>query len=206
MHFGVGLAVGFSGLQILWYCFFSDPALSTFRRVFVSETLLPADVDSGRWWTAEFIGSSPADEGGSVIKLRVDSGCSDCIWSRQQSADHTHWLHGEIHTVRLLNSWLQQIELMESEHNTRRYTSRRLLCCDTQKGENFQPCWECRTKESSIEQWICSALSCQNRLGARFTQYLLTVLQLSYDNDKVTIDLWQTSNLQNIPQRMQGFS
>jgi len=42
--------------------------------------------------------------------------------------------------------------------------------------------------------------------GARFTEYLTTILRLSYDNSKVTIDLRQTSNLQNISQRTQGFS
>jgi len=30
--------------------------------------------------------------------------------------------------------------------------------------------------------------------GARFTKYLTTILRLSYDNAKVTIDLRQTSN------------
>jgi len=32
--------------------------------------------------------------------------------------------------------------------------------------------------------------------GARFTKYLMTILRLSYDNAKVTIDLRRTSNLQ----------
>ena len=36
--------------------------------------------------------------------------------------------------------------------------------------------------------------------GARFTKYLTTVLRLSYDNAKVTINLRRTSNLQNILQ------
>jgi len=36
------------------------------------------------------------------------------------------------------------------------------------------------------------------RPGARFTKYLTTILRLSYDNAKVTIDLRWTSNLQNI--------
>ena len=41
----------------------------------------------------------------------------------------------------------------------------------------------------------------------RFTEYLTTILPLlSYDNAKVTIDLWQTSNLQNILRRTRGFS
>jgi len=43
-------------------------------------------------------------------------------------------------------------------------------------------------------------------LGTRFTKYLMTVLQLSYDNAKVTIELRRTSNLQNILRRTQGFS
>jgi len=42
--------------------------------------------------------------------------------------------------------------------------------------------------------------------GARFTKYLTTVLRLSYDNAKVTIDLRRTSNLQNILRKMQSFS
>ena len=35
--------------------------------------------------------------------------------------------------------------------------------------------------------------------GARFTKYLTTILRLSYDNTKVTIDLRWTSNLQKHP-------
>ena len=35
--------------------------------------------------------------------------------------------------------------------------------------------------------------------GARFTKYLTTILQLSYDNAKVTIDLRRRSNLQKHP-------
>ena len=42
--------------------------------------------------------------------------------------------------------------------------------------------------------------------GTRFTKYLTTILRLSYDNAKVTIDLRRTSNLQNILRRAQGFS
>ena len=42
--------------------------------------------------------------------------------------------------------------------------------------------------------------------GARFTKYLTTILRLSYDNAKVTIDLRRTSNLQNILRRAQGFA
>ena len=41
---------------------------------------------------------------------------------------------------------------------------------------------------------------------ARFTKYLTTILRLCYDNARVTIDLRRTSDLQNIPRRMQGFS
>jgi len=44
------------------------------------------------------------------------------------------------------------------------------------------------------------------RAVARFAKYLATVLQLSYDNAKVTIDLRRTSDLPNISQRTQGFS
>jgi len=40
----------------------------------------------------------------------------------------------------------------------------------------------------------------------RFTKYLTTILRLSYDNAKVTIDLRRTSDLQNILRRTQGFS
>ena len=44
------------------------------------------------------------------------------------------------------------------------------------------------------------------RFGARFTKYLTTILRLSYDNAKVTIDLRRTSrrNLQNILQWMES--
>jgi len=41
--------------------------------------------------------------------------------------------------------------------------------------------------------------------GARFTKYLTTILRLSYDNAKVTIDLRRTSTLRNIIRRAQGF-
>jgi len=41
--------------------------------------------------------------------------------------------------------------------------------------------------------------------GARFTKYLTTILRLSYDNAKVTIDLRRMSNLQNILQWMESF-
>jgi len=41
---------------------------------------------------------------------------------------------------------------------------------------------------------------------ARFTKYLTTILRLSYDNAKVTIDLRRSSNLRNILRRTQGFS
>jgi len=44
------------------------------------------------------------------------------------------------------------------------------------------------------------------RPGVRFTKYLTTILRLSYDNAKVTIDLRRTSNLQNVLRRTQGFS
>jgi len=42
--------------------------------------------------------------------------------------------------------------------------------------------------------------------GARFTKYLTTILRLSYDNAKVTIDLRQTSHSQNILRKTQDFS
>ena len=42
--------------------------------------------------------------------------------------------------------------------------------------------------------------------GPIYTQYLTTILRLSYDNAKVTIDLRRTSNLQDISRRTQGFS
>jgi len=41
--------------------------------------------------------------------------------------------------------------------------------------------------------------------GARFTKYLTTILRLSYDNVKVTIDLRRATNLPNILRRTQGF-
>jgi len=47
---------------------------------------------------------------------------------------------------------------------------------------------------------------CASRSGARFTKYHTTILRLSYDNGKVTIDLRRTSNLQNILRKAQGFS
>ena len=40
---------------------------------------------------------------------------------------------------------------------------------------------------------------------ARFTKYLKTILRLSYDNAKVTIDLRRTSNLQNISRERKAF-
>ena len=40
---------------------------------------------------------------------------------------------------------------------------------------------------------------------ARFTKYLMTILRLSYDNAKVTIDLRRTSNLQNILRGREAF-
>ena len=39
--------------------------------------------------------------------------------------------------------------------------------------------------------------SVKHRSRARFTKYLTTVLRLSYDNAKATIDLRRTSNLQH---------
>jgi len=42
--------------------------------------------------------------------------------------------------------------------------------------------------------------------GARFTEYLMTIIRSRYDNAKVTIDLRWTSYLRNIKRRMQGFS
>ena len=41
---------------------------------------------------------------------------------------------------------------------------------------------------------------------ARLTEYLTTVLRLSYDNAKVTIDLRRTSNSLNVLRRTRGFS
>ena len=84
----------------------------------------------------------------------------------------------------------------------------------------------CKVKQNEINRWKSRAgagggarapvphswrRQCQNeirseRAGARFTKYLTTILRLSYDNAKVTIDLRQTSNLQNILRRTQGFS
>jgi len=42
--------------------------------------------------------------------------------------------------------------------------------------------------------------------GAWFTKYLTTILRLSYDNAKVTINLRRMSNLQNIWQWMESYS
>ena len=47
--------------------------------------------------------------------------------------------------------------------------------------------------------------SCRPESEARFTKYLTTILRLSYDNAKVTINLRRTSNLQNILQLMESF-
>ena len=48
-------------------------------------------------------------------------------------------------------------------------------------------------------------LTDRERPGARLTRYLTTIIRLSYNNAKVTIDLRRTSNLQNILRRTQGF-
>ena len=54
--------------------------------------------------------------------------------------------------------------------------------------------------------WIGEAHCIQSiQTGARFTKYLTTILQSSYYNAKVTIDLGRTSYLQNIIRRTQGF-
>jgi len=61
-------------------------------------------------------------------------------------------------------------------------------------------------------RWTATLPDCRNDVswqcipGARFTKYLTTILRLSYDNAKVTIDLWRTTNLQNILQWMEAFS
>ena len=56
-------------------------------------------------------------------------------------------------------------------------------------------------------QSICSLLlHSMYRPGAWFTKYLTIILWISYDNAKVMIHLWRTSNLQNISRRTQGFS
>jgi len=49
----------------------------------------------------------------------------------------------------------------------------------------------------NVAQQVRTALI-DKRNGARFTKYLKTILRLSYDNAKVTIDLRRTSNLQDI--------
>ena len=56
------------------------------------------------------------------------------------------------------------------------------------------------------QHWQVSATRQDCRRGARFTKYITTILRLSYDNAKVTIDLRRTSNLQNIIQKAQRFS
>ena len=43
-------------------------------------------------------------------------------------------------------------------------------------------------------------------LGVQSTKYLTTILWLSYDNARVTIDMRRSSNLQNIPRRTQYLS
>ena len=52
----------------------------------------------------------------------------------------------------------------------------------------------------------CAGSSAISDAGARFTKYITTVLRLSHDNAKVTIDLRRTSNLLSILRRTQGFS
>ena len=47
---------------------------------------------------------------------------------------------------------------------------------------------------------------CSMKPEAQFAKYLTTILRLSYDSAKVTINLRWTSNLRNILQRAQGFS
>jgi len=54
---------------------------------------------------------------------------------------------------------------------------------------------KCTRKQISDKYELPKILSS----GARFTKYLMTILRLSYDNTKVTIDLLRTSNLQKHP-------
>ena len=60
------------------------------------------------------------------------------------------------------------------------------------------------TLSAYVDSSTQSCSSCLDKIytrsGARFTKYLTTILRLSYDNGKVTIDLRRTSNLQNILQ------
>jgi len=48
-------------------------------------------------------------------------------------------------------------------------------------------------------------LNLARKSGARFTKYLTTILRLSYDNAKVTIDLRRSSNLQKHPTKNARF-
>jgi len=47
-----------------------------------------------------------------------------------------------------------------------------------------------------VDADVTAALQLDYQAGAQFTKYLTTILRLSYDNAKVTIDLRRTSNLQ----------
>jgi len=73
------------------------------------------------------------------------------------------------------------------------------------EGHVCQQCWFCRRcccfdwDVFSVDFGTCDP-------GARCTKYLTTVLQLSYNNAKVTIDLWRTSHLPDILRRTQGLS
>ena len=49
----------------------------------------------------------------------------------------------------------------------------------------------CASKRHAIGP-ACSADQHTDRPGARFTKYLTTILRLSYDNVKVTVELWRT--------------
>ena len=53
---------------------------------------------------------------------------------------------------------------------------------------------------------LCHAQSSSVVLGPDLQKYLATILRLSYDNAKATIDLRRTSHLQNVLRRTQGFS
>jgi len=90
----------------------------------------------------------------------------------------------------------------ESTAGSRRtWGSRRL--CTLQQCTTTQQWWQSETELLVSKPHDAEIFG---RPGARFTKYLTTVLRLSYDDAKVTIDLRRTSSLQDILQWMECFS
>jgi len=69
--------------------------------------------------------------------------------------------------------------VMHNSHRSTRRDLRKKFCRVVSGAVNWRRCWS----------------------GAWFTKYLMTILRLSYDNVKVTIDLRRTSNRQKIFRR-----